>query len=129
MRASIGVDCDGLEAARLARRARATFPGQPSHSPTFADFCPDGQRRVKARASAANRSAQLYYHLKEAREAWCAMHIFESAPLSPPESAAARALLSVCCCARRRTVLAMTFDFGHGLGRSRRLQLTIVTGM
>ena len=51
---------DGLEPPRLARRARATFPGQPSHSPTFADFCPDGQLRVRARASAANRSAQLY---------------------------------------------------------------------
>ena len=60
LRAFIGSDCDGLEPPRLARRARATYPGQPSHSPTFADFCPDGQLRVRARASAANRSAQLY---------------------------------------------------------------------
>ena len=129
LRAFIGSDCDGLEPPRLARRARATFPGQPSHSPTFADFCPDGQCRVRARAGAANRSVQLYYYLKEARETWGGVHIFEGAPLSPRESAVACALLSVCCCARRRTVLAMTFEFGHGLGCSRGLELTIVTGM
>ena len=55
--------------------------------------------------------------------------LLEGAPLPPREPAAARALLSVCCCARRRTVLAMTFEFGHGLGCSRGLELTIVTGM
>ena len=84
---------------------------------------------MRARASAADWSAQLYYYLKEARETWGGMHICEGAPLSPPESAAAGTLLSVCCSARRRTVLAMSFECGHDLGRSRGLRLAIVTAM
>ena len=61
---------------------------------------------MRARASAADWSAQLYYYLKEARETWGGMHICEGAPLSPPESAAAGTLLSVCCSARRRTAFS-----------------------
>ena len=89
----------------------------------------DGQLRVRARERAADRPAQLYQYLKEARETWGGVHMCEGAPLSPRESAVACALLSVCCSARRRTVLAKSFEFAHHPGRSRRLEIAIVTGM
>ena len=55
----------------------------------------------------------LLVPLKEVRETWGAVYIFEGAPLSPRESAAACTVLSVCCCARRRTVLGLSFSSGH----------------
>ena len=129
LRVLIGADYDALEPPRLARRACATFLGQPSHFDVPLKFCPAGQRREDSHGVAQLPSAQLYFYLKEGDLRWGDVSFFAGAPLSPRESAAACALLSVCCSTRRRTVLAMSLESAHDLGRSRYLELTIVTGM
>ena len=46
-----GIEWVALEPPRPARRALATFPGQPTHSRRSLKFCPQAQWIVRARAS------------------------------------------------------------------------------
>ena len=46
-----GTEWDTLEPPRPARRALATFPGQPTHSRRSLKFCPQAQCIVRTRAS------------------------------------------------------------------------------